>query len=105
MDRSPSFSREALDIARLSSTTAENSAAVQLYQQLLQDRGTLAGSSFALIVLAAGAFSEIRNLQYLEASIVTLAIGAIILALCALYFAGRKGQEAHTLAAQALTER
>jgi hypothetical protein len=92
------FDRDAVDLAQIASLSAEKSAAIQTFVQLKQDRGVLAGSSFALLLLAAGASSEIRNLTNLKASIVVLAVGVAALAAATFYLAGKKGAQAHRLA-------
>lgn len=97
------FERDATDVARISSLSADKSAAVQVYLQLIRDRGVLAGSSFALLVLFAGSISEIRNLPNLKTSIIALALGAILLAVAVFHVAGRKAHEAHRLAEQIAT--
>lgn len=92
------FDRDAADLAQVAALSAEKSAAVQVFVQLKQDRGVLAGSSFALILLVGGAVSEIRNLPNLRTPIIVLAVGVGILAAAAFYLAGRKGDQAHRLA-------
>jgi hypothetical protein len=94
----PASELEAADIARLAAISAEKSAAVQTYVQLRQDSSVLAGSAVALIVLFAGAISEIRNLPHLKGTVILLGIGTLLLAALMFYFAGRKRGEAHHLA-------
>jgi hypothetical protein len=89
---------DATDAARM--LGAEKSAAAQLYLQLLQDRGVLSGSAFSLIILAAGASSEIRNVPELKSSIVILALGTMTLSGLAYYYAGLKAKQAHQIADQ-----
>jgi hypothetical protein len=94
----PSMADELQDLARLAANSAEESAAVQSYLQLRHDRGVLAGSAIAFIVLCAGAISEIRNLGNLKGPILSLAASALVLAASTYLLAGRKGREAHRLA-------
>lgn len=94
----PGAEAETLDIARIASLSAEKSVAVQYFMQLRQDRAALAGSSIALVVLFAGALSELANLPHIKSSIIALAISSLLLAGLVFWLAGQKTYEAHRVA-------
>lgn len=95
---------EAADIVSIASMAADKSAAVLHYLQLRQDRAVLAGSSIAIVFLAAGAFSEIANLPTMKWAVVTLAVGSLALALTLMWLAARKTTEAHQLVLQVIEQ-
>lgn len=93
-----SFAQEATDIAKVASISADKSAAIQIYSQLLQDRAVFAGCTIAFVILSVGAVSEIDNLPHLKSAIITMAIAVLLLGALMFWLAERKGAEAHLLA-------
>ena len=94
----PSLRDEATDTVRVSSTAAKDSVLAQEYLRLKQERDALGGAALALLVLAAGALSETKNLEYLKAVIRVGAAGALLAAVALFFAAGTKGRQAHTFA-------
>ena len=89
---------ETVDIVRIGAFPTEKVPAVQYFLQLRQDRAVLAGSSIALIILCAGALSEISNLPNVRSSIIVLALGSLLLGALLFWLAGQKTRESHQLA-------
>ena len=94
----PTADVELADLARVAKLPAKDSVAVQRFAQLRQDRAILAGSAVALLLLAFGALSEIRNLPELKTVIVCSALVAILVAAATFFAAAQKGISAHLLA-------
>jgi hypothetical protein len=94
----PATGADFADLARLSDLDLGKSVLAQEFSQLRQQSAVLAGSSFALIVVALGALSERRNLVNLAGIIRSAAYAVFILAAALFYFAGAKSKAAHCLA-------
>jgi hypothetical protein len=94
----PSLLDEATDTARVSHVSAKDSVLAQEYIKLKQERDVLGGAALAFLVLAIGALSETKNLDYLKLVIGVAAAGALIAAIALFFSAGMKGRQAHTFA-------
>lgn len=94
----PTPSTEVADLARIGSTGSLNeSAASQAYVEALHNRAILAGGAFSLLLLSAGALSDIRSLPGLRGVILIAAVATTLVAATASYLGIREGYRAHAI--------
>ena len=86
---------EITDLIKIGRT--DNSAITKRYFQLLHDQEILSGSALALILLTAGALSEIRNLRRMKSLIIIMALAAFLVAIAVFFFAMAKANMAHEI--------